>query len=51
MPVIPDNGDRISAKIIRHAEIMGKGDLIEVFVNVSMFGKPLETLPVVNQTS
>jgi hypothetical protein len=51
MPLRADNSDRISAKIIRHAVVITKEDQIEIFVSVSMFGKAVETLPVVEQTS
>ena len=51
VPVRADSGDRISRRIVRHAEIMGREDQIEMFVSVSMFGRAVETLPVVEQTS
>lgn len=51
VPVKADSVDRISSKIVRSAELMGREDQIEMFVSVSMFGRAVETLPVVEQTS
>lgn len=47
VPIRANNSDRISAKIVRHAEMVGDSDKIEMYMSVNIFDEAVATLPVV----
>jgi hypothetical protein len=49
MPIIPNNSDRISSRIIRQTEMQGLNNTVDILMSAKLFGNTVDMLPVVEK--